>query len=617
MSFYIKKLVLTGLLKEPAEVEFAPGFNLIIGPSNVGKSVIFDSIDFAWGYEPRGKRENKFKLKNLYGYDHIRLEMESDKQSLTIDRDVYKDVEKKKYSTEVHLSGSFVYEGDYPLTSRGRTLSLSTILLEFMGINGQPQIMKNIYGDVEKLSWRSMKHMFFLPQYEIYRTGSVLLNPHTDGNYTKDPAILLFLLSGIDATRIVPDCKNDKNSKLKRAAVAQFIREKKESLKTEIERKKLYEKPVQKPLDVLDRELGNLQSKLESSMNSCEHIVDKIVELNDKLSQNDVLMERMAALKSQYISDIDRIEFTLQGQKAFNEAEEQKHCPYCGGNIHSHNRINFDEAVMKNLLHIKSHLRELETAEKDIMAKRNALKEDLTELEWQREKITTHIEKDLRPQIQSIQNQVMEYTEEIQEQAMLSYQENEMNVYEQELIKYDDSNDPEKKTYRITDYFDEYVFQDFEKCLRRNFQLLDFPNDHSYIAFNMDLYDVTFDSKDKASMMGGGYTAAINAVFAFSLQQFLHDRAMFPVDMLLMDSPLSQLSEREDLFDGEMLKTKFINLLMYHGVGQCIVAEHKEKMSEEIKKICNNQDLSFKVNIIEFTGDTNRGRYGLLPGVTN
>lgn len=211
----------------------------------------------------------------------------------------------------------------------------------------------------------------------------------------------------------------------------------------------------------------------------------------------------------------------------------------------------------------------------------------------------------------------MEYTEEIQEQAMLSYQENEMNVYEQELIKYDDSNDSEKKTYRITDYFDEYVFQDFEKCLRRNFQLLDFPNDHSYIAFNMDLYDVTFDSKDKASMMGGGYTAAINAVFAFSLQQFLHDRAMFPVDMLLMDSPLSQLSEREDLFDGEMLKTKFINLLMYHGVGQCIVAEHKEKMSEEIKKMCNNQDLSLKVNIIEFTGDTNRGRYGLLPGVTN
>ena len=216
-----------------------------------------------------------------------------------------------------------------------------------------------------------------------------------------------------------------------------------------------------------------------------------------------------------------------------------------------------------------------------------------------------------------MQNQVMEYTEEIQEQAKLSYQENEMSIYEQDLAMYDDSNESEKKTYRITDYFDESVFKDFEKYLRRNFQLLDFPNDHSHIAFNMDLYDVTFDDTDKASTMGGGYTPAINAVFAFSLQQFLHDRGVFPVDMLLMDSPLSQLSEREDLFDGEMLKTKFINLLMNQGVGQCIVAEHKEKMSEEIKAMCNYQDKSLKVNIIEFTGNTNRGRYGLLPGVTN
>ena len=47
MSFYIKKLILTGGIKVPAEVDFTPGFNLIIGPSNVGKSVIFDSIDFA------------------------------------------------------------------------------------------------------------------------------------------------------------------------------------------------------------------------------------------------------------------------------------------------------------------------------------------------------------------------------------------------------------------------------------------------------------------------------------------------------------------------------------------------------------------------------------------
>lgn len=617
MSFYIKKLVLEGGAGGHAEVEFTPGFNLVLGPSNVGKSVIFDSIDFAWGYEPRGKRENNFKLKDLYGYDHVHLEMDSDQGNLIIDRDIYKDYQKKQYSTEVYLSGSFITPGYYPLNSKGKSLSLNTVLMAFLGIEGIHPILKNMNGDVEKLSWRSMKHMFFLPQQEIFRNGSILQNPNTPTNYTKDPAILLFLLHGIDAEQIVPDYDRDRNRKIKREAIAQFIREKRETLRTEVENKKLYSKPVRKPLEILDKEMSSLQQELETSMNSCEEIVGRITELNDRLSQNDVLIERMSALKSQYISDIDRIEFTVQGQTAFNEAEEQKCCPYCGGEIHSSPQIDFNDAVVKNLLHIKSHLRELETAEKDILAKRDAIRNDLDKLEEKKKTITARIDKELRPQIQSIQKQVMDYTVDIQEQAMLAYQENEMNVYEKELSEFESSKKDEGRNYKITDYYKEGEFDTFEQYLVRNFRILEFPNSHSGIAFNTDLYDVTFDGKNKASTMGGGYTAAINAVVAFSLQQYLHDKAMFPLGALLMDSPLSQLSEKEDLFDGDKLKTKFINLLMNYGVGQCIVAEHKEKMSEEIKAMCNNQDKSLKVNIIEFTGDTNHGRYGLLPGVTN
>ena len=101
MSFYIKKLVLTGGAGGPAVLEFEKGFNLIIGPSNVGKSVIFDSINFAWGYQPKGKREHDFKLKNLNGYDHVQLEMISSNGNLIIDRDVYND--KRKYNSNKSL----------------------------------------------------------------------------------------------------------------------------------------------------------------------------------------------------------------------------------------------------------------------------------------------------------------------------------------------------------------------------------------------------------------------------------------------------------------------------------------------------------------------------------
>lgn len=221
MSFYIKKLILVGGANGTAEMSFTPGFNLIVGPSNVGKSVIFDSIDFAWGYEPRGKRENNFKLKDLYGYNHVRLEMVSDDGTLNIDRDVYNN--RDKYTTQVYLSGTFVAEGKYPLKAKEGNVSLNSILLKFMHITEQYPILKNKKGNTEKISWRSIMHMFFLPQTEIDRTSSVLLNPSIKGNFTKDPALFLFLLHGMDARDIVRDIDKDPNKKIKDEAIVQFI----------------------------------------------------------------------------------------------------------------------------------------------------------------------------------------------------------------------------------------------------------------------------------------------------------------------------------------------------------------------------------------------------------
>lgn len=91
---------------------------------------------------------------------------------------------------------------------------------------------------------------------------------------------------------------------------------------------------------------------------------------------------------------------------------------------------------------------------------------------------------------------------------------------------------------------------------------------------------------------------------------------MYPTNILLMDSPLSQLSEKEHTIDEESMKTRFLSLLMKTEQGQCIIAEHKEKMSKEIRDMCENKTSS-NVNIIEFTGDREYGRYGLLPGVYN
>ena len=278
--------------------------------------------------------------------------------------------------------------------------------------------------------------IIFLPQTEIDRTSSVLLNPSIKGNFTKDPALFLFLLHGMDARDIVRDIDKDPNKKIKDEAIVQFIMSKKKELETEIVKKKITKKSSKQPLPFMEKELEYLQHELEESMNSSEALINRIIELNNKLSQNDVLLDRMSALKSQYVSDIDRIEFVLQGQKAFNEAGPQEVCPYCGNKIHKQDHISFDESAMKNLLHIKSHLKELQVVENDLKSKNQIIKTNLKKLETERDRITTHIDSELRPRIQSMIEQVNAYTYDVQEETVLQMQESEMKRYDEDLSKY-------------------------------------------------------------------------------------------------------------------------------------------------------------------------------------
>ena len=48
-GFYLEKLVLTGEDVEPAIVEFEKGLNVIYGPSDTGKTYIFQCIQFLLG----------------------------------------------------------------------------------------------------------------------------------------------------------------------------------------------------------------------------------------------------------------------------------------------------------------------------------------------------------------------------------------------------------------------------------------------------------------------------------------------------------------------------------------------------------------------------------------
>ena len=67
--FYIEKLVVSGGGCKTTVIDFQPGLNFILGPSNTGKSLIMDCIDYLFGFTPRKSHPSKI-VDNNYVYNH-------------------------------------------------------------------------------------------------------------------------------------------------------------------------------------------------------------------------------------------------------------------------------------------------------------------------------------------------------------------------------------------------------------------------------------------------------------------------------------------------------------------------------------------------------------------
>lgn len=131
----------------------------------------------------------------------------------------------------------------------------------------------------------------------------------------------------------------------------------------------------------------------------------------------------------------------------------------------------------------------------------------------------------------------------------------------------------------------------------------------------MDAYDVQFGERKKSSTMGGGYCGIINTMVSLSLMEYLLEDGTYAPGMMLVDSPLSQLSESEYISEAETIKDSFIHYLLNNRDGQIILVEQKDKMPEFVKNGSGPDNAT--VRVIEFTKDKDHGRYGLLPDVND
>lgn len=614
LGFYISKIEVTGNNTKPARLEFEPGFNVLTGLSDTGKSYVFGCINFMLGGGDSPK-----DIPESAGYTDVFLEIKSFEGNVyTLHRKlngsdfILKDVELKYYPTKgkaVTLKSQHSAKSD----------NISSFLLELSGLKDK-YVKKDKYNSKRELSYRDLAKLTLIDEERIITEKSPLYS----GQYTEqtqEQSVLKLLLTGVDAKDLqqVEDAKvYTSKIKGKLELIDTLIKETTEKLeKIEKEFSEEKQSANKRRLDELTKIISDASVRLEELMREQKSAFDKIAELESKQILQDELINRFSLLKEHYLTDIKRLEFITDGENYFQQLNTI-HCPLCGGDMDkTHYDCLIDEtqkqssvmdAIDIEIKKINLKLADLASTLEQLLAEKNQRGSNISELKAQRSAYSMRITKEIEPIRSSAKGELDKLLLEqsavndkaILKSSLVSYFAQKSNL-EQELQKKPKVGEP-AESIEYTKYA--------ELCTHIEGYLKDwkYPN-VSTVNFdsNYKLYDIVINAKNRKAH-GKGIRAITYSAFILGLMDFCIKEGLPHPRHLIIDSPLTTYHGREQSNSNEdiskdMENAFFEDMATTATDRQVIIIDNKEP----------NKKLQSKINYIHFTGDKNTGRAGFFP----
>lgn len=588
-NFCLKKLSIYGQDKTPSYIDFESGLNIIHGVSDTGKTCIVKCIDFVFG------SSNKYPIPETHGYEVVNLLIETANGNITLERIIGK--------TKIKLTSNDVdfISGEYPKTELG------DVLLPLIGIKNHPSIIKNSRYDKQRLTLRSFIHSFIINEEEIIQTQPILISKESIMK-TSSISALLYLISAINFDNI--DSQEDKKIKeARKHAVEKYINNEILSLndkKSNLDKllASCDKEDVETTIQKLTGELSIIEKSITDEINKQNNLLSKIFNKQDIITEYDIRLSRYSELRSQYIGDIERLGFIVDGENNISKIPLPDKCPYCDNEI-SHKNHSYIETANAELKRILDLLNGLSKTETSTQRDKDIIKNELNTLYNEKMKIDNYVKSALKPKQQNIQKMLSDYRAIItlqNEIELINKMKTEKSLELTDLMSQSDKNSSQ---YKPKEHFP----ANFEKDFTRIFTeiLIDCKYENlSSSLFSLETFDAIVNAKHKDNF-GKGFRAFINMVIALTMRKYLNDNGKYTPKLLVVDSPLLSLEQGVDEAAPESMKAALMTYLMTHQEdGQTIIVEN------------NIPNLNYKqnnVHLIQFTGGKSDGRYGLLEDV--
>lgn len=600
--FYVKEITALGTGKKPSTIRFKDGVNIIYGPSNTGKSYAIACINFMFGAS-----EIPFSA-NDTGYDQVVMVLESTTgDSICVERGIYEGSKGEIGESKVQVSSTYdaIESREYNITN----LEYSDMLLKLIGIEERHKIISSQKCDSQNLTNRSVFHMFFIDEDYIFRKGTVIDAPK-HSKITASITALNFLLTGKDFHELAVEEKKV-ISDAKRTAVIYYINSKIQDLSNkrgqlESALAENRDIDVDGKIEIIIEEMTEIEGEIIEASENSRQMLEEIYSISSRLEEAAFLRDRYKALRSQYMSDVKRLEFIIEGEEKGTDFKRASKCPFCDSNMphDDQKHQSYIHASKAELERINLQLQDLQNAEQDVVVEIDGLECHMNQLNIKNYEISELVDKKLRPRAAELKMTLHSYkrVESIrQEMAVMDSMSIGLSADAFEIENEENSEDK----YDAKKFFNSELFKIWSDEFSVAVKECGYPN-YSVASISRDSFDAVVNGKQKRNE-GKGYRAFLNTVMAFNLMKFLEKHGKYAPKMLFLDSPILSLKERgvEQATDG-MKTSLFRYLISNSGNCQVIIAENE---------IPTAIDYS-SVNLIEFTMD-DEGRYGFLNDVKN
>lgn len=602
-EFYITKVLARGSGKTDSFVELQPGLNLIQGRSNTGKTCIIKCIDFCFG----GKNK---PFDDSLGYTTIELSLHTPKGNIQITRSFGKN--KVEVVTDVPGYDSCTYDLKFNPKKKEPAPLLGDLLLASIGIEDGQYIYKNKYFDTQKMSWRTILPLLLFSVTDIVKETSVI-EPTQGTEKTAFLSSLLLLLNGKEFAEV--DSKTKKEIRVARKkAIEEYVNKKisavSEKKKTLEEQLALFDGiDVEQQMQEIIDSIKATETKISSASAKSKEILGQIIELQEQAAKCNLLQGRYATLRGQYVSDIKRLSFIVNGEVEMQKVAHNTICPFCDGKIPAKSKKSYIESAQAELHRITSQMNGLVETEKELASEKEEISEELAKLERQREDIDKMIQEELQPKADALKKTHEDYRVYIQIQHELNVIADFATSWETDLRELP-SEDESESEYRPKELFDKDFQERIDKLLKDALTECSFPN-LTTARLNLSSFDVEINGRKKQSFNGQGYTSFLNSIIAMSFRQYLSEYAVYDPGLLVIDTPLLGLDQGVSDVSPESMRASLYTYFTNHqDCGQVILLDN-------MKDVPAIDFESTGTNVITFTKGLEEGRYGFLMDVTD